>query len=737
MPVTGEKKARSQFQIYNYRSPSMKSPVVVIQHNIEDCGAACLATIAKYHGQIFSITRTREAAGTGQLGTTLLNLKQGAKVLGFNARGVKVPLELVDNQTIPLPGIIHWKGNHWVVLYGRRGKKYIIADPVAGIRTLSREELVSGWSNSAMLLLEPRPDFYQIADDRDKVKGLWRLCGRLWNYRAILAEALLLNFAIGLLSLTSPFLIQLLTDDVLIRGDRDLLTGVAIAVLVMNVIAISIRFVQSNLIAHFAQRLELDLILEFGRVILSLPLSYYESRRSGEIATRLRDIQEINFLISQVGVTLPSQIFIAIVSLGFMLFYSWQLTIVSFSIAGCMTLSFLILLPTVRNKIRKLLVVNAENQGVLIETFKGAIALKTTNSAPYFWEEFQSRYGHLARVTLRATQLAIVNNSFSQLFYRNGGIILLWFGSTLVIGKQLSIGQLLAFNSMNGNLLTLIVTLLSFINPFTRAQLATQRIAEVIDATPESREDTQKPVAPIPADAEIICTDLNFHHPGRVDLLQEFSLSIPGGKAIALIGESGCGKSTLAKLIACLYQPQSGNIRYGIYNQQDLSLDCLRSQVVLVPQDAHFWSRTIIENFRLAAPQATLGEIVRACQIAKADEFISQLPDKYQTVLGEFGANISGGQKQRLAIARALVTNPPILILDESTGALDPVSESKVLDNVLGDRQGKTTILISHRPRVIQRADWIILLKNGQPHLQGTPGDLLLIPGDHLDFLNP
>ena len=136
MPVKREKKARSQLKIYNYQSPRMKSPVVVRQHNIEDCGAASLATIAKYHGQIFSITRTREAAGTGQLGTTLLNLKQGAKVLGFNARGVKVPLELVDNQTIPLPGIIHWKGNHWVVLYGRRGKKYIIADPVAGIRTL-------------------------------------------------------------------------------------------------------------------------------------------------------------------------------------------------------------------------------------------------------------------------------------------------------------------------------------------------------------------------------------------------------------------------------------------------------------------------------------------------------------------------------------------------------------------------------------------------------------------------
>ncbi|NEP44023.1 MAG: peptidase domain-containing ABC transporter, partial [Okeania sp. SIO2H7] len=211
---------------------------VVLQHNVEDCGAACMASIAKYYGRIFTIARTREATGTGQLGTTLLNLKQGAKVLGFNARGVQVPLELVDKNSIPLPGIIHWKGNHWVVLYGRRGKKYVVADPAVGIRFLSPDELVSSWSNRAMLLLEPRPDFYQNPDDRDKVSGLSVIFGRIWNYRAIIAEALLLNLFLDLLSLASPFLIQILTDDVLIRGDRDLLAGIAIAVLVTNAIAI-------------------------------------------------------------------------------------------------------------------------------------------------------------------------------------------------------------------------------------------------------------------------------------------------------------------------------------------------------------------------------------------------------------------------------------------------------------------------------------------------------------------
>jgi len=276
-----------------------------------------------------------------------------------------------------------------------------------------------------------------------------------------------------------------------------------------------------------------------------------------------------------------------------------------------------------------------------------------------------------------------------------------------------------------------------FVDEFTRAKTATERLTEVIDATPEAPDDTKKPFAKIPDTADIICTNLNFHHAGRVDLLKDFSITIPGGKVTALIGKSGCGKSTLAKLIASLYSLQSGNIRIGIYNLQDLSLECLRQQVVLVPQEPHFWSRSILENFHFSYPNATFEQIVTACQIANADEFISKLPDKYQTVLGEFGANISGGQRQRLAIARAIVTDPPILILDESTGALDPVGEAEVLDKLLFHRQNKTTIMISHRPRVIERADWIVLLENGQLKLQGTPKELRSHPGNHMDFLTP
>ncbi|MFM7363981.1 MAG: peptidase domain-containing ABC transporter [Cuspidothrix sp.] len=709
------------------------------QHSEEDCGAACLAAISKYYGQTFTLNRVREAVGTGQFGTTLLGLKRGAEILGFKANPVKTSPEILDKiKEAPLPAIIHWQGNHWVVLYGKKGKKFLIADPAIGMRYLSQEDIKEAWTDWLLLLVEPDPLRF-FAQKQDKIGGFWRFFNRVWIYRAILFQALPLNLVLGILSLASPFLLQILTDDVLVRGDTKLLTTVVISVVVMNIISHSLSFVQSNLIAHFAQRMQLGLVLEFGRQILRLPLTYYETRRSGEVVSRLQDIDQINQLIAQVVVGLPSQLFIAIISLGFMFFYSWKLTSVALLVSVVMTTSTIIFQPTLQQKTNELLVKEAETQGVLVETFKGALTLKTTASGRQFWDELQNRFNRLARLTFQTMQIGIINNTFSGFVSGIGSVILLWFGGYLVINpaENLTIGQLLAFNSMNGNFISLISTVINFVDEFTRAKTATRRLTEVIDSTPEENDDGKKPFATISDHADIICTNLTFHYPGRVDLLDDFSLIIPGGKNTALIGKSGCGKSTLAKLISGLYQLQSGNIRIGVYNLQDLSLESLRQQVVLVPQDAHFWNRSIIENFRLGSPHATFEEIVTACQITGADEFISKLPETYQTILGEFGANISGGQKQRLALARAIVIDPAILILDESTSGLDPVSESQVLDQLFEHRQGKTTIFITHRPKVINRADWIVLIDQGKLKLEGSLEDFRSKSGDHLDFVTP
>lgn len=308
-------------------------------------------------------------------------------------------------------------------------------------------------------------------------------------------------------------------------------------------------------------------------------------------------------------------------------------------------------------------------------------------------------------------------------------------GGWLVIRQQLSIGQFLAFISLNRNITSLIVEMVDVVDDFARAGTANTRLQEIVTATPETNNDLEKPWVTIGDRTNITCERLNFYYPGRIQLLKDFDLTLPGGKAIAAIGKSGCGKSTVMKIVAGLYAIESGNIRFGDYNAQDLPLDCIRQQVVLVPQDAHFWSRSILVNFRLGNPHLSFEAIVRACKITGADDFIRLLPEKYQTILGEFGSNLSGGQKQRLALARSIVNDPPILILDESTSGLDPTSEAEVLDKLLWHRQGKTTIFISHRPPVINLADWIVYLENGKVKLQGTKAEMRLHSGEHLDFL--
>lgn len=708
---------------------------LVLQHSEEDCGAACLASVAKYYGRTFSLTRTREAVGTGQLGTTLLGLRRGSEGLGFFARSAVASTEILERiNDLPLPAVIHWRGKHWVLLYGKRRHQYVVADPAVGIRYLSATELSEGWTNGVILLLEPDSGrFYSQSDD--PVVGIGKLMARLLPYRSLLLEASLCVTLIGLLSLASPFFIQVLTDDVLIRGDTQLLLGIMLAIVTMYAIRSGLGIVADNLIAHFAQRLELGFILEFGQQILRLPLTYYETRRSGEVVSRLRDVEEINRLVSDVVINLPSTILIALVSLVLMLIYSWKLTAVALFVAVLMTASTIVFQPILRQKTRRAMVLQTENQGVLVETFKAALTLKTTAAENQIWDEIQSRFGRLANLTLSTTQIGIINGTFSELVADIGGAVILGLGGLLVINQTLTIGQLLAFTTLNRNITDLIDQFVAVIDDWIRVEAANVRLNEVTAATPENQNDLKKAWVTIPDTAEMTCTDLTFHYPGRVELLQNFSLTIPGGQVIALIGKSGCGKSTLAKMLAGLYPPQSGNVRFDSYNLTDLSIDCVRQQVVLVPQDSHFWSRSIIDNFRLGSPHATFEQIVQACQITGADQFISRLPEKYQTILGEFGSNLSGGQRQRLAMARAILEQPPILILDESTAGLDPVSESQVLSTLLAHRQGKTTILISHRPKVIKLAGWIVFLENGQLKLQGTSDDLHTQIGDHLEFL--
>jgi ABC-type bacteriocin/lantibiotic exporter with double-glycine peptidase domain len=696
----------------------------VEQHSEEDCGAACLVAVARHHGRRLALSRVRELVGTGAQGTTLLGLRRGADAIGFHARAVRADAALLERlDVLPVPAICHWQGDHWVVLHGQQGRKLVIADPAVGIRKLSREEFRDGWGNGVLLLLEP--DLNRLLQQpEEKRLPFLRFLRLTWPYRSLLLQALSINVVIGLLALAMPLLMQLLTDDVLVRRDSQLLTSLGLAMLLLFVFRSVISLIQGHMVGHFAQRLQLGMVLEYGHRLLRLPMTYFDSHRSGEVVSRIGDISRINALISDLVLGLPSQLFIASISLVVMLIYSPPLTALSLLAFGILIGSGLLFLPAQYEKSRRLIVESAENQGFLVEIFRGAQVLKTTEASPQAWDEYQRNFGSVAHLRWNVLQLALFSGTTTGLLSRVTTLALLWYGSSFVIAGQLSIGQLLAFSGMSGNVLSFLESLVDFTDDYLTANVVIRRLSEVLEGSLEDPLALEKPWVALPHSCEIHCRNLTFHHAGRLDLLSHFNLTFPAGCCTALIGESGCGKSTLVKLLAGLYPPQSGSIHYGPYGRHDISLDCLRRQVVLVPQEAQFFNRTIFENFRFAYPDVTFDQVVAACERALADEFIRELPDGYQTVLGEFGTNLSGGQRQRLAIARALVSCPPVLILDESTAAFDPVLERRLIDNLLQQRRGLTTVMISHRPSVINRCDWVVYLERGKVVSQGRPQDL-------------
>ena len=697
----------------------------VRQFDQEDCGAACLATVARAHGCELTLGRARELVGTGACGTTLLGLKRGAEQLGFHARAARADAAMLSRlNELPRPLICHWQGNHWVVLYGGDQQRLLVADPAVGVRELSQADFLAGWQNGIVLLLEPdparfRPDPQLESSAGEGAVGLGLVMHFIRPFRPLLLQVLALNLLIGLLALGMPLLMQVLTDDVLIRGDGAMLASLSAGLMVLFVLRGGLSWMQGLMVSHFAQKLQLQMVLHYGQRLLQLPLSYFESHRSGEVVSRISDIQRLNGLIAQAMVSIPSQLCIALVSLLLMLSYNRSLTGAALVCYASVIACNLAFLPALQRRRQQLIVRSAENQGYLVELFRGAVLLKTTEATPQAWQELQRNVGRLARTEWASQQLSLQENTATTVLGHLGSIALLWYGSGFVMQQDLSIGQLLAFNGLGANILGFLAGLSAVSQEGITSSVVLRRLSDVLERTPEGHGEERRHHVTISPKADLNCQEITWHHPGRRALLHHFNMHIPGGKTTALIGESGCGKSSITRLIAGIHSLQEGTIHYGPYSSTDLSLQSLRRQVVLVPQDSHLFNRSIFENFSFTHPGVDLAAVIEACQIAMADGFIRQLPDGYGTILGEFGANLSGGQRQRLALARALIHNPPVLILDESTSALDPVLEQQLMDQVLEHRHGRTTILVSHRPSVILRADWIVYLERGQVKQQG------------------
>jgi ABC-type bacteriocin/lantibiotic exporter with double-glycine peptidase domain len=693
----------------------------------EECGAACIAMIAKYYGKTISISVIRNLIGTNQYGSTLLGLRRGADEIGFFARALRTdpdPTFFDDIEKIHLPSVLHWQGNHWVVLFGLEADRVVIGDPALGITRIDREEFLEKWLDGVLLSLEP--DLGRLLKqpgDSSKIHFASRILRLARPYKGLLIRAAVLNIILGAVGLGLPLLMQVLTDDILVRRDAQMLSVIAIAFAFIFVYQSILEWIEGRISAYFYERLELNLLLEYGYRLMRMPMAYFDTRRSGDVLNRIIQLQEANGMFNQLLVAFPSGICVATASTIAMLLYCIPLAIVAIISYIIVVVVQFLFLPAGMKVGSRVILKEASIQALLVEFFRSAQLIKANQAVPQAWQEFQSEFGELASLNYKFSKISVNRDTTVEFLSSMFEILILIYGSTFVMSGRLSIGQLLAFSAMGLNVLGFLRnSSLLFYQIYTDRSIFA-RLAEVFEGKLEEENASAKSWLRIDGSDSIIIKALSYAHPGRRNALANITTTIPGGVTTGIIGSSGCGKSSFVKLIAGLYPFPQGLIRYGLIEQGDVPLDVLRSQVSLVTQDVHLLGRSILDNFRFVHPESSYEEIVLACQCSMADSFIVDLPMGYRTILGEFGANLSGGQKQRLAIARALLGKPPILILDESTSALDPVSEAEVLDRVIKSREGLTTIIVSHRPSVIDRCTHLIYLDNGQIRFQGSRKD--------------
>ena len=697
---------------------------LILQQSSSDCGAACLAMISQYWGKRFSLNYLRDIADVGRAGATLKNLAAAAETLGFHARPVRASLAKMQEQNNPW--IAHWQGIHYVVVYKCKGSRFLIADPGIGKRLISRQELLDNWSGYA-LLLDPTT---RLKESESQKISLGRFVGALEPYKSLIGQIISASFLLQLFGLVTPLFTQIILDQVVTNKSLSTLNVFVLGLLLFNVWNISLSAVRQYLLAYFSNRLNLTLIGGFIRHTLLLPLKFFESRRVGDIITRVQENQKIQrFLIGQVVLAWLDMV-MGLIYLGLMLYYNWQLTLLVLAIIPPIVILTLVATPLLRQVSREAFNESAEQNSLLVEMLNGVSTVKAAAAEREVRWRWEDRFTSALNVGFRGQKLGIVLQVISGSINSLGSTALLWYGASLVIQDQLSIGQFVAFNMMIGKVISPFLAMVGMWNQLQEVLISVERLNDVFEAEPE--EIPGKPMLVLPRmRGEVRFDNVTFRYGAEQErnTLQNLSFEAYPGQTIAIVGRSGSGKSTLVKLLQGLYYPDSGRILMDGHDVRHISPQSLRSQLGVVPQECFLFSGTILDNITLYRPDFTLEEVTEVAKLAEANGFIQDLPLGYNTKVGERGSTLSGGQRQRVAIARALLGDPRILVLDEATSSLDTESERRFQANLERLTRSRTTFIIAHRLSTVRNADTILVLDRGILVEQGNHEELMAIHG--------
>jgi ATP-binding cassette, subfamily B, bacterial HlyB/CyaB len=701
------------------------------QLSASDCGAACLVMISRYWGKSFSINRVRDIANVDRNGASLRGLSTAAESLGFTTRPVKSNLEQLARQTLPV--IVHWEGKHYIVVYEINRKNVVIADPGIGQRTLSHKAFLQDWTGYA-LLLQPTTSF---SNKQEHQTSFWQFFELMKPHQVVMLEIFIASLFIQIFGLVTPLFTQLLLDRVVVQRSELTLNAIGFGLLLFSLFRVAMMGLRQYLLDHTANRLDLALIVGFIRHTFRLPLDFFESRYVGDIISRVQENRKIQRFLSGEALSILLDLITVFVYVGLMFWYSWSMALVALIVVPPFLFLAVIATPFLQRISREIFNAHAKESSYLIEALTGIRTVKAVaveQSVRWHWE------GLLQKAIKTNFSGQVISNRlqiFSNTIEATITTVILWYGAYLVIHEQLTIGQLVAFNMLIGNVIRPFQRLTVLWNQLQEIVISVERINDILEAEPE--EDLQRQAR---QSLPLLLGDIRFqnvtfrYHPDNDrNILENLTFHIKSGQMVALIGRSGSGKTTISKLVLGLYPPTNGQVLIDGQEINSLSLNSLRKQVGVVDQDTFLFGSTIRENISLGHPDATLAEVIEAAHLAGANEFIKQLPMGYETQIGEAGGLLSGGQRQRVAIARALMGDPRLLIMDEATSHLDTESERIIQNNLSKILHGRTSLVIAHRLSTIRNADLILVLDRGNLAESGTHKELMAKRGQYF-YLN-
>lgn len=714
------------------------------QADSKDCGPTCLKIITKYYNKNVNIQKLRKLSETTREGSTLLGISEAGEQLGFRTLGVKISIE--DFKEIPIPCILHWNKNHYVVLYKVFRDKYYVSDPAFGLLEYTEEEMLKHWiGNNATvateegiaLLLEPTPHFYSngIEENNPSKFGFSFLLKYLFRYKGFVVQLVVGLLAASLLQLVFPFLTQSIVDVGIQNQNLHFVYLILIAQLFLFCGKTSLEFVRHWILLHLSTRINISLISDFFIKLMNLPISFFDVRMTGDIMQRINDHQRIERILTNSSLDVVFSFVNMLIMGGVLAYYNLQVFSVFF-IGSILYFGWIVLFLKKREELDyKRFSEVSQEQSKVIELINGMQEIKLHNAEKqkrWGWEHIQAR---LFKVSIKGLVLEQIQGIGSNFINELKNILIIFFSAKLVIDGEITLGMMMAISSIVGSLNGPIAMLINFTREAQDARISLSRLAEIHEKEDERMHDLES-IKDIPKTADIYLKDVSFRYVGAQSLvLDSLNLVIPSQKITAIVGTSGSGKTTLMKLLLKFYAPIEGAIHYGMTDLEKVNQKIWRDHVGTVMQEGYIFNDTIANNIAIGDDIIDKKKLQYAVEVANIQSFVEELPLHYNTKIGMEGIGMSTGQKQRLLIARAVYKNPEMLFFDEATSALDANNEKIIMEKLDLFFKGKTVVVIAHRLSTVMNADNIVVLNKGKIVEQGTHEELVALKGNYYQLV--